>query len=122
MLKEPFGLNIVVFVKRIGKAFFVLMLAVKIPGCGISFGSDIGACRTDKLDVRIFFMDPSFKDLFVEGIKSFILADGEIDDEETEFLCQQISADGEIDENEKALLEALAAEVELPEELADMLD
>ena len=45
-----------------------------------------------------------------------------IDDEETEFLCQQISADGEIDENEKALLEALAAEVELPEELAEMID
>lgn len=66
--------------------------------------------------------DPSFKDLFVEGIKSFILADGEIDDEETEFLCQQISADGAIDENEKALLEALAAEVELPAELADMID
>lgn len=65
---------------------------------------------------------PEFKDLFVEGIKSFILADGEIDDEETEFLCQQISADGEIDENEKALLSALAAEVELPEVLADMLD
>ena len=65
---------------------------------------------------------PEFKDLFVEGIKSFILADGEIDDEETEFLCQQISADGEIDDNEKALLEALAAEVDLPEELADMLD
>lgn len=65
---------------------------------------------------------PEFKDLFVEGIKSFILADGEIDDEETEFLCQQISADGKIDENEKALLEALAAEVELPEELASMID
>ena len=65
---------------------------------------------------------PEFKDLFVEGIKSFILADGKIDDEETEFLCQQISADGEIDENEKALLEALAAEVELPEELASMID
>lgn len=63
---------------------------------------------------------PEFKDLFVEGIKSYILADGEIDDEETEFLCQQISA--EIDEIEKALLEALAAEVELPEELADMID
>lgn len=65
---------------------------------------------------------PEFKDLFVEGIKSYILADGEIDDEETEYLCQQISADGKIDENEKALLEALAAEVELPEELADMID
>lgn len=66
---------------------------------------------------------PEFKDLFVEGIKSFILSDGkEISDEDTEFLCQQISADGQIDENEKALLEALAAETELPEELADMLD
>lgn len=65
---------------------------------------------------------PEFKDLFVEGIKSYILADGKIDDEETEFLCQQISADGEIDENEKALLEALDAETDLPEELADMLD
>jgi len=65
---------------------------------------------------------PEFKDLFVEGIKSFILADGKIDDEETKFLKEQISADGEIDENEKALLEALAAEVDLPEELASIID
>lgn len=65
---------------------------------------------------------PEFKDLFVEGIKSFILADGEIDDEETEFLCQHISENGKVDENEKALLEALAAEVDLPEELASMID
>ena len=86
--------------------------------------------KVDKEEVEALFQlnneakekCPEFKDLFVEGIKSFILADGEIDDEETEFLCQQISADGEIDDNEKALLEALAAEVDLPEELADMLD
>jgi uncharacterized tellurite resistance protein B-like protein len=65
---------------------------------------------------------PEFKDLFVKGVKDYILADGKIDDEETEFLCQQISADGEIDDNERALLEALAAEVELPAELAEMLD
>lgn len=64
--------------------------------------------------------DASFKDLFVEGIKSFILADGKIDSEEEEFLKEQISAD--VDENEKALLQALATEVELPEVLADMLD
>lgn len=65
---------------------------------------------------------PEFQELFVEAIKSYILADGEIDKEETEFLKEQISADGEIDENEQALLSALAAEVELPEVLADMLD
>ena len=63
-----------------------------------------------------------FNDLFVEAIKGYILADGKIDEEEVEFLKEQISADGEIDDNEKALLESLAAEVELPEELADMLD
>ena len=63
-----------------------------------------------------------FQRLFVEAIKSYILEDGEIDEEETEFLKEQISADGEIDENEQALLSALAAEVELPEVLADMLD
>ncbi len=65
---------------------------------------------------------PEFKDLFVEGIKSFILADGKIDSEEEEFLKEQISADGEVDENEKALLQALAAETELPESLAAMID
>lgn len=65
---------------------------------------------------------PEFQTLFVEAIKSYILADGKIDEEETKFLVEQISADGKIDENEQALLSALAAEVELPEVLADMLD
>lgn len=65
---------------------------------------------------------PEFQSLFVEAIKSYILEDGEIDEEETQFLVNQISADGKIDENEQALLSALAAEVELPEVLADMLD
>lgn len=63
-----------------------------------------------------------FQALFVDGIKSYILADGKIDEEETKFLVDQISADGEVDENEQALLSALAAEIELPEVLADMLD
>jgi len=65
---------------------------------------------------------PEFKDLFIEGIKSYILADGKIDSDEEEFLKEQISADGEVDENEKALLEAIAAEVELPESLASLID
>jgi uncharacterized membrane protein YebE (DUF533 family) len=66
--------------------------------------------------------DPSFKDLFVEGIKSYILADGEIDEEEEKFLLEHISKDGQVDENEKALLETLAAETELPESLASLID
>lgn len=66
--------------------------------------------------------DPSFKDLFVEGIKSYILEDGVIDDEEEQFLLAHISADGIVDENEKALLEALAAETELPESLSALID
>lgn len=65
---------------------------------------------------------PDFQALFVKGIKSYILADGEIDSDEVEFLKDQIYSDGEIDENEKALLEALAAEVELPDDLAAMID
>jgi len=65
---------------------------------------------------------PEFKDLFVEAIKSYILEDGVIDDEEVDYLKEKITADGQIDENEKALLESLASEVELPEELADLLD
>jgi len=65
---------------------------------------------------------PEFKELFVEGIKSYILADNELDENEAEFLKEHILKDGEVDENEKALLEALAEEVELPEELADLID
>lgn len=63
-----------------------------------------------------------FKGLFVEGIKSYVLADDEIDEEEVKFLEEHILKDGEVDENEKALLEALAAEVELPESLAGLID
>ena len=65
---------------------------------------------------------PEFKDLFVDGIKGYILADDELDDDEAEFLKEHILKDGQIDENEKALLEALSEEVELPEELASLID
>lgn len=63
---------------------------------------------------------PEFKELFVEGIKSYILADGELDEDEAKFLKEHILKD--VDENEKALLEALAEAVELPEELASLID
>lgn len=63
-----------------------------------------------------------FKDLFVDGIKDYILADEVIDEEEVEFLKEHILKDGQIDENEKALLEALSEEAELPEVLADLID
>lgn len=66
--------------------------------------------------------DPSFKELFVEAIKSYVLADGEIDSEEEQFLLAHISADGQVDENEKALLEAINAEAELPESLMALID
>ena len=66
--------------------------------------------------------DPSFKDLFVEGIKSFILADGEVDKEEEDYLLNKISADGQVDECEKALLQALYAEAQLPESLVALMD
>lgn len=64
----------------------------------------------------------SFKKLFVDGIKAYILADGKIDADEEKFLLEHISADGQVDDNEKALLEALAAETELPESLAALID
>lgn len=63
----------------------------------------------------------SFQKLFVDGIKSYILADGKIDQDEEKFLLEHISADGQVDDNEKALLKALAAETELPESLAALL-
>lgn len=84
--------------------------------------------KVDKEEAKALFelndeadeKDPSFKDLFVEGIKKYILEDGVIDSEEEQFLLAHISAD--VDENEKALLEALAAETELPETLAALID
>lgn len=66
--------------------------------------------------------DPSFKDLFVDVVVDYLLEDGELDEDEIAWLKEKILKDGEVDENEKALLEALAAEVDLPEELAALID
>lgn len=75
-----------------------------------------------KLNEEANEKDPSFKDLFVEGIKSFVLEDEVIDEKEEKLLLENICADGKIDENERALLEALAAETTLPESLASLID
>lgn len=65
---------------------------------------------------------PEFKELFVEALTDYFLENGELDVEEQQFLKDQIFADSEVDENEKALLEALASEVSLPEDLAVLID
>lgn len=50
---------------------------------------------------------PSFKDLFVEGIASNVMADGTIDDDEVNMLVSAIGADGQVDANELELLTVL---------------
>lgn len=47
---------------------------------------------------------PSFKDLFVEGIVSNVMADGTIDEDEVDMLVSAIGADGQVDANELELL------------------
>jgi uncharacterized membrane protein YebE (DUF533 family) len=56
---------------------------------------------------------PSWKELFVEAITSFLLDDekspGEIDDDEAKWLLEKIQGDGKVDEVEEALLKNLKA-------------
>lgn len=51
---------------------------------------------------------PSWKELFVEAISSYLLDDekspGEVDAEEAKWLVEKVEGDGKCDENEKALL------------------
>jgi uncharacterized tellurite resistance protein B-like protein len=49
----------------------------------------------------------SFDDLFVDGVKSFMLADGTVSDAEAKWLRAAILADGKVDEVEKRLLREL---------------
>ena len=65
---------------------------------------------------------PEFKDLFIEAIRDYILEDSVLDEEEEKFLLEEIGADGQVDDNEKALLEAISKEVELPESLQSLID
>lgn len=56
---------------------------------------------------------PEWKDFFVKAITSFVLEDetspGVIDDDEAQYLYEQIKGDGQIDDIEKALLENIKA-------------
>ena len=56
---------------------------------------------------------PEWKEFFVKTITSFVLEDetspGEIDDNEAQYLYEQIKGDGQIDDIEKALLENIKA-------------
>lgn len=54
---------------------------------------------------------PSWKDLMVEAITSFILEDevspNVVDDEEAEWLVKHVQGDGQIDEIERAILDII---------------
>lgn len=69
---------------------------------------------------------PEWKFLFIDAITSFMLEDvvspNEIDDEEANYLYNQIKGDGQVDETERALLENLKAKSKnFPEILASLL-
>ena len=69
---------------------------------------------------------PEWKSLFIDAITSFMLEDevspNEIDDEEANYLYNQIKGDGQVDETERALLENLKVKSKnFPEILASLL-
>ena len=69
---------------------------------------------------------PEWKNLFVDAITAFVLEDevspNEIDDDEAEYLYDQIKGDGQVDEIERALLENIKAKAKnFPEILASLL-
>lgn len=52
----------------------------------------------------------AFDDLYVDAVKSNILADGSISDAEVNWLRKNIFADGKVDETEKRLMQLLKTE------------
>jgi len=52
---------------------------------------------------------PSFDQLYIEAIKSNVLADGDLDADEAAWLRKAVFADGKVDETEKKLLKELKA-------------
>ncbi len=52
----------------------------------------------------------AFDELFIDGVKSHLLADGNIDDADATWLRQSICGDGNVDEVEKRLLQELKSE------------
>lgn len=49
-----------------------------------------------------------FDDLFVEVVMAWLLADGEIDEEEAQFLIDKINEDENVDDAEESLLNEIA--------------
>ena len=67
-----------------------------------------------------------WKDLFVDAITAFVLEDevspNEIDEDEAEYLYNQIKGDGQVDDIERALLENIKAKAKsFPAKLASLL-
>lgn len=69
---------------------------------------------------------PEWKELFINAITVYVLDDevspGEIDEDEAEYLYNQIKGDGQVDDTERALLENIKAKAKnFPEKLASLL-
>lgn len=69
---------------------------------------------------------PEWKGLFIDAITAYVLEDevspGEIDEDEAEYLYNQIKGDGQVDDTERALLENIKAKAKnFPEKLASLL-
>ncbi len=62
-----------------------------------------------------------FDSLFAEAVMAWLLADGQIDEEEAQFLIDKIGEDGEIDDAEDELLLSIAEQLgnDVPQSLID---
>lgn len=69
---------------------------------------------------------PEWKELFIDAITAYVLEDemspDVIDEDEADYLYEQINGDGQIDNTERALLENIKAKAKnFPEKLASLL-
>ena len=69
---------------------------------------------------------PEWKELFIDAITAYVLEDemspDVIDEDEADYLYEQINGDGQIDDTERALLENIKAKAKnFPEKLASLL-
>lgn len=69
---------------------------------------------------------PEWKELFIDAITAYVLEDemspDVIDEDEADYLYEQINGDGQIDDTERALLENIKAKAKnFPEKLASFL-
>ena len=69
---------------------------------------------------------PEWKELFIDAITAYVREDemspDVIDEDEADYLYEQINGDGQIDDTERALLENIKAKAKnFPEKLASLL-